>query len=96
MQRADGVQPGRRGLREVVAKGGGTGAEESYGAEEHEGAEAHSTIAPPVFRRRACSGQTRSSSASVTDEDLLQTCDSEASFVVLLQESLVAGDGVKL
>ena len=59
VQRADGVQPGRRGLREVVAKGGGTGAEESYGAEEHEGAEAHSTIAPPVFRRRACSGQTR-------------------------------------
>ena len=55
MQRADGVQPGRRGLREVVAKGGGTGAEESYGAEEHEGAEAHSMIAPPVFRRCACS-----------------------------------------
>ena len=37
------VQPGRRGLREAGANGGGTGAEDSGGAEEDEDAEVHGT-----------------------------------------------------
>ena len=36
------VQPGRRGLREAGAKGGGAGAGDSGGAEEDEDAEDHS------------------------------------------------------
>ena len=41
--RAVSHPPGRRGLREVGAKGGGTGAGDSGGAEEDEDAKGHST-----------------------------------------------------